>query len=492
MEDAGMSLTIVWFRRDLRLADNLALATAAERGEMVLPVYLEDWEADSAWAPGAAARWWLTASLRRLAADLDSLGVTLQLLAGDPEVVLPEWAAALGAATVAWNVLYEPHSLALDDRVRKQLQRAGVAVRMSSGSLLFEPEEHLSRAGRPFVQFGAFWRSCLSRQEPRQPIPAPASIAGIPAHRLGTLPPRRDRGGGALALPGGEGLRLAGGPASAWVLGVGDISAAWQPGEEGAGRRLGHFVEEALAGYAAARDYPAVEGVSRLSPHLHFGEVSPRLVWQSVCEAAVPREARPAPRGGAGLQDAGVNEVDRDALLRQLGWREFAHYLLYHFPTMATEPFRREFSRFPWQEDPEGLAAWKEGATGFPLVDAGMQQLLAEGWMHNRVRMVVASFLTKDLLVPWQMGAAWFWDHLVDADLANNTLGWQWTAGCGPDAAPYFRVFNPVLQAQRFDAGHEYVERWLPDGRPSYAAPILDHGMARLRALEAFRLVRSR
>ena len=285
---------------------------------------------------------------------------------------------------------------------------------------------------------------------------------------------------------------LSGAPSSAWSPDTTPgVSITWQPGEEGAWRRLERFLEEALADYPTARDHPAVEGVSRLSPHLHFGEISPHQVWHAVRENACDRVVAPGAEGVARIWDRGTIQEGAEAFLRQLGWREFGHYLLYHFPTIPTEPFRPQFSRFPWSDDPEGLAAWKEGRTGFPLVDAGMRQLLAEGWMHNRVRMVVASFLTKDLLIPWQEGAACFWDHLVDADLANNSLGWQWTAGSGPDAAPYFRVYNPDLQAQRFDHGREYIDRWLPGGPPSYAAPIVDHGMARLRALATFREMRS-
>jgi deoxyribodipyrimidine photo-lyase len=383
-------------------------------------------------------------------------------LPGDPETVLSDLTRAVGADLVAWNALCEPHNRALDDRVEASLARAGVDTQTFSASLLFEPEDHLSRAGKRFVQFGAFWRSCLSQPAPRAPLAAPLYLPAVPAADdilLGSVDPAQG------LAPHGVRLQV-GAP-------MPDLSSVWQPGKEGAQRRLARFVEEALADYPAARDYPAVEGVSRLSPHLHFGEISPHQVWHAVGEAAG------APEGS-------------DAFLRQLGWREFGHYLLYHFPTIATEPFRPEFSRFPWHDDPEGLATWQEGATGFPLVDAGMRQLREEGWMHNRVRMVVASFLTKDLLIPWQKGAAWFWDCLVDADLANNTLGWQWTAGSGPDAAPYFRVFNPDLQARRFDPAGEYMERWLPAGVRDGRAPIVDHALARLRALEAFRRVRTR
>jgi deoxyribodipyrimidine photo-lyase len=279
-------------------------------------------------------------------------------------------------------------------------------------------------------------------------------------------------------------LRTAAGDAeeSAWAPAAEE--PLWWPGEAGAGQRLEEFLEERLARYDSSRDFPGIEGTSRLSPHLHFGEIGPRQVWDAVRRA----EAEHGRGRRDGLPRAVVAE-GAGSYLRQLGWREFAHHILFHFPRIPEEPFRLEFARFPWQDDPAGVAAWQEGSTGFPLVDAGMRQLLAEGWMHNRVRMVAASFLTKDLLIPWQDGAAWFWDRLVDADLANNTLGWQWTAGSGPDAAPYFRVFNPALQAGRYDPEGVYIRRWR--AAPADSAPIVDHGDARARALAAFHGLRA-
>ncbi|MFH0916791.1 MAG: deoxyribodipyrimidine photo-lyase [bacterium] len=462
--------TIVWFRRDLRLSDNPALMVAVRMGGPIIPVYLAEWERDDLWAPGEAARWWLRRSLSGLADDLARGGTSLRVVGGEPVSALTELALATGAREVLWNRLYEPHSRELDRKVEAALRDAGVASRDLAGSLLFDPEEHLSRAGRPFVQFGAFWRSCQSLPEPAEPGPRPALVSG--------------------ALPGIEVQASVGAvdgfPApTSWAPTVGETADSWEPGEAGARKRLERFLERALATYETSRDFPGIEGVSRLSPHLHFGEISPHQVWYAARGAERPRGKAAGADGGA-------------AFLRQLGWREFAHYLLYHFPATPAEPFRPEFAAFPWADDPEGLAAWQRGATGYPLVDAGMRQLLAEGWMHNRVRMVVASFLTKDLMIPWQRGAAWFWDRLVDADLANNTLGWQWTAGSGPDAAPYFRIYNPALQARRFDAENTYVRRWSGPARLEVApqadeqTPIVDHAAARLRALEAFRGLRGR
>lgn len=451
-----MPTTIVWFRRDLRLTDNPALLRAALRRGPVLPVYLLEWEDGSEWAPGAATRWWVGRSLEALGAALQAMGSRLFVLRGEPATVLPSLAASVDADLVVWNRLYEPFSHSLDERVEEALRSRRIDADVFSGHLLFEPEEHVSRAGKKFVQFGAFWRSCLSLPEPAPPAFAPAPLPGLP-----TAPLLEEAAGGL------EALRAAPPAAPAPVTTQG-LAAAWRPGETGAAARLRRFIDEALAGYARARDYPGEEGVSRLSPHLHFGEISPHQVWHAA-KAAGPAQAAP--------------------FLRQLGWREFAHYLLHHFPYTPSQPFRPEFAAFPWQDDHAGLEAWRAGATGYPLVDAGMRQLLDEGWVHNRVRMVVASFLTKDLLIPWQEGARWYWDHLVDADLANNTLGWQWTAGSGPDAAPYFRVYNPRVQAERFDPDRMYVQRWLPGGAPA-APPVVDHAQARLRALAAFHSLR--
>jgi deoxyribodipyrimidine photo-lyase len=446
-----MTATIVWFRRDLRLADNPALLRAVQRRGGVVPVYLSDWESGSDWAPGTASRWWLTRSLGSLSDALERAGCPLSVLNGDPAQVLPALARRVNADLVTWNRVYEPYALQQDQHWTQALADAGLECDIFPGSLLFEPEEHLSRAGRVFVQFGAFWRSCLALPEPAAPAPGPSDLSG----RAVTGEAPRAAAERRTEHSAGEGSRLA---------------EVWQPGEAGAALRLQRFLRDGLAGYEHDRDIPGVEGVSRLSPHLHFGELSPHQVWHAVKEA---------------------DPVHAGPFLRQLGWREFAHYLLVHLPATVHEPFRPEFAAFPWREDAAGLKAWQAGETGFPLVDAGMRQLAAEGWMHNRVRMVAASFLTKDLLIPWQKGAAWFWDTLVDADLANNTLGWQWTAGCGVDAAPYFRIYNPALQAERFDRAGDYIRRWSPPDAVS-PQPIVDHSQARLRALAAFESLRSR
>ena len=463
----------MWFRRDLRVADNPALLRAAGSGAPVVPVYAVDWELADRWRPGAAGRWWLERSLESLSASLAALGTPLVTVMGPADVAIPALARSIGATEVVWNRLYEPYARDLDLQVAAALRRDGVAERSFNAGLLFEPEGQVSRAGRPYAQFTAYWRSCLALPDPEPALPRPGRLRGL-------------ENGALTREVAAAGARTHGGraPEDLWAPAAAE-KAPWRPGEAWAGLRLEKFLEECVAGYDSSREVPGMEGTSRLSPHLHFGEIGPRQMWDAVRRAEA--EGSRGRRGGLPVADV---TGGAESYLRQLGWREFAHYILFHFPRTPEEPFRPEFARFPWQDDPAGLAAWQAGSTGFPLVDAGMRQLIAEGWMHNRVRMVAASFLAKDLLIPWQDGAAWFWDRLVDADLANNTLGWQWTAGSGPDAAPYFRVFNPAVQAGRYDPEGAYVRRWR--GGPASATPIVDHGEARARALAAFRGLRAR
>lgn len=456
--------TIVWFQQDLRLRDNPALDAAARRGGPVIPVYVWCPEEEGAWPPGAASRWWLHRSLQALDASLAGRGLRLALRTGATLECLRELAAETGATAVLWNRRYEPAAIARSAAVKAGLRALGLAAASFNAALLAEPWEWLNRAGKPYQVYTPFARRLLHDLDPPQPLPIPRTLRAaasaprsVPLEALGLLP----------ALPWYE-----------------TMAAQWQPGEAGAWKRLKRFLAQALGDYARARDLPAVAGTSRLSPHLHFGEIGPRQIWHAL-----------GPRGRS------------SPFLRELLWREFAHHLLYHFPHTATEPLRGEFARFPWRTDGRLLRAWQRGRTGVPLVDAGMRELWAHGWMHNRVRMVAGSFLVKNLLLPWQTGACWFWDTLVDADLAANTLNWQWVAGCGADAAPYFRIFNPLAQAQRFDAQGEYVRRWVPEassgGRPGwgaapaggapgapYPAPIVDLRASREAALEAYATMR--
>ncbi len=468
--------SIVWFRQDLRLRDHAALTAAASRGEPVIPVYIWSPEEEGRWPPGAASRVWLHHSLERLDASLRALGSRLVLRRGPARDALLALARECGARNVFYHRRYEPAARAVQDDIRGVLEGAGIHAHEHAGTLLHEPESVLGRSGRPFQVFTPFWNHCLSLPEPGTPSDAP-----------GALPPPR-RWPPSLPL---ESFHLQ--PRSDWTAG---IRAAWEPGEEAAMASLRRFTgrtsrsraarpDAPIAHYASRRDTPEPAGVSRLSPYLHHGELSARQVYHAARRA-----------GGA------------EAYLRQLGWREFAYHLLFHFPHMPERPLRPEFAGFPWIRDKAALTAWQRGRTGVPLVDAGMRELWTTGWMHNRVRMVAASFLVKHLLISWHRGADWFWDTLVDADLANNTLGWQWVAGCGADAAPYFRIFNPFLQSRRFDPEGRYVERWIPElravpvrspGAPGalsgqaehhrntrYPAPIVDHALARGRALAAY------
>jgi deoxyribodipyrimidine photo-lyase len=447
--------TIVWFRHDLRLDDNPALAAAAARGAVV-PVFIWAPDEEQPWAPGAASRWWLHHSLEKLAAALAKAGAPLVIRSGGSLEVLRAVAKECGASGVVWNRRYEPAVVTRDTQIKKALAADGLAVESFNGSLLFEPMHVATKEGRPYQVFTPFWRALLAKDEPAEPVAAPRRL------RAAEASPRTEP----LAA-----LRLL--PPIAWD---GTMTKTWAPGAAGGEQRLARFLDAALAGYATDRDRPDREGTSSLSPHLHFGEISPRRVWHAVRAAVGGTPAAKITRGGA------------EAYLRELGWREFANHLLFHFPHTSDAPLRADYAKFPWANDPVGLRAWQRGRTGYPIVDAGMRQLWATGWMHNRVRMIVASFLVKDLRVSWLEGARWFWDTLVDADLAANTLGWQWAAGCGADAAPYFRIFNPTSQGEKFDPDGSYANRWAGLG-PDYPEPIVDHAAARKLALEALKVV---
>jgi deoxyribodipyrimidine photo-lyase len=439
---------LVWFRLDLRLADNPALAAASARCNRIVPVFIWAPEEEGDWPPGAASRWWLHQSLQSLDAALRRLGTRLILRRGPSLDALRSLARECGADSVFWNRRYEPALRKRDARVQQALSSDGFHVETCNSALLFEPDEIRNKSGKSFLVYTPFWRECLSGAPVFTPAPAPKlrEIKSPPSQAL------KD-----FALE----------PAVDWAEG---LRATWQPGEAGAQNFLRRFLENGLADYPDKRDYPAIQGTSRFSPHLHFGEISPRQVW-----AACIKNRSAASR----------------AFLRQLGWREFAQHLLYHFPETASKPLRSQFLFFKWKQNSQTLRAWQQGRTGYPIVDAGMRELWATGWMHNRVRMIAGSFLVKDLLLPWLDGARWFWDTLVDADLANNTLGWQWVAGCGADAAPYFRIFNPMTQAAKFDSKNDYIRRWLPDAS-ELTPPIVDHAQARDRALEAFAAMKKR
>ena len=477
--------TLLWFRQDLRLQDNPALSAAISRGGPVVPIYIWDEAAEGDWPAGAASRWWLHHSLAALDASLRSRGSRLLLARGDSRAVLGDLITATGADAVYWNRRYEPAVISRDKILKADLLAAGIEAKSFNAALLFEPHTITNKQGKPFQVFTPYWRHCLTRE-----VQPAAEL------REGAFPSLAEEAW-PLSLAIGE-LELL--PTIPWDAG---FHAAWTPGEGGAQRQLHDFVASAMEHYEDQRNLPAHRGTSRLAPHLHWGEIGPRQVWAAVQALA---------------KDSGVFPPSRGAqvFLSEIGWREFAHHLLFHFPQTPTQPLREDFRRFPWAEDADGekLRAWQRGQTGYPIVDAGMRELWHTGWMHNRVRMIVASFLVKHLRLPWQHGARWFWDTLVDADLASNTLGWQWSAGCGADAAPYFRIFAPVTQGERFDSEGAYVRRWVPEiarlpnkflhapwtapasvreyaqieGR--YPAPMVDHATARAAALAAFKQLR--
>jgi deoxyribodipyrimidine photo-lyase len=472
--------TIVWFRQDLRLDDNLAVAAACASNGRVLPVYIYAPAEEAGWPPGGAQRWWLHHSLHSLGQELQRCNSRLILRASDNSLsALLRLIKESGAQRIVWNRRYEPAAIARDQRIKTELRAQGIEVTSYNSSLLREPWDIATKSATPFQVFTPFWRQCLALPAPDATVAAPAQIRA-PSHWPQSVPI--------------ENIELL--PRRPWDSG---FYKQWTPGAAGAQVLLKSFLNDAAFEYTEARNRPDLAGTSRLSPHLHFGEIGPRQIWHAVRQAAIAAGQHTSWRSSS--------------FLTELGWREFAYHLLFHFPDTTHSPLRRRFTRFPWREDAAALTAWQRGCTGYPIVDAGMRQLWHTGWMHNRVRMIVASFLVKDLLLPWQHGAQWFWDTLVDADLASNTLGWQWVAGCGADAAPYFRVFNPVLQGQKFDPNGDYVRRWVPQlttlesryvHRPwqapaevllaaavrlgdNYPRPLVDHSAARQRALAALK-----
>ncbi|MBK5957128.1 deoxyribodipyrimidine photolyase [Rhodoplanes elegans] len=478
MPNAASPPTLVWFRDDLRLADNPALTAAAGGDGPVVAVYVLDDESPGVRPLGGASRWWLAGSLRALAADLRARGVHLVLRRGPAAQVVPTLVEEIGAAEVVWNRRYDPAAAAVDDTVADALAARGVGVASFQASLLVEPAQMRTKTGGAYGVFTPFLRALLARPAPRSALPAPKTlrgVAGVPSDRLEdwSLEPT----------------------APDWAAGFRPL---WTPGEAAAGARLAAFLDDGLKGYATLRDRPDRTNTSRLSPHLRFGEISPFQIFHAA------RHAREAGRGGASSQDI-------DKFIAELVWREFSYHLLDHNPGLATKNYQPRFDAFPWRSDASALHAWQRGETGYPIVDAGMRELWTTGWMHNRVRMVVASFLVKHLLIDWREGERWFWDTLLDADPANNAASWQWVAGSGADAAPYFRIFNPILQGEKFDPDGAYVKHWIPALRglgaqhvhrpfdmprlelaaagvtlgQNYPAPLVDHKVARERALAA-------
>lgn len=471
--------TIIWYRHDLRMTDHAALQEAIKKGDPIIPLYIWSPEEEGHWAYGGATKWWLHYSLESLRNDLEERGLKLIIRKGRAVDVLKKLIKETDANAVFWHRRYEPYAIARDTNVKSELHHIGIAAQSFNGSLLFEPWTIANNQKKPFQVFTPFWKNCLTQKSPQEPLPAPKT----------TLP-------GVNGLESIDLKKLELLPKIHWDTG---LDEEWTPGCEGAKKRLNEFLKEPIVDYIEQRDLPHLHGTSKISPHLHFGELSPRMVWHAV------------------INKYKQHEKGAEGYLRQIGWREFAHHLIYHFPQTPEKPLRVEFGKFPWNKNEKHLMAWQNGKTGYPIVDAGMRELWHTGWMHNRVRLITGSFLIKDLLLPWQEGEKWFWDTLVDADLANNTMGWQWVGGCGADAAPYFRIFNPILQGEKFDPEGEYVKKWVPELKkmPSkwihkpweapqevlkladltlgenYPEPLVDHDKARKKALEAFAEIRS-
>jgi deoxyribodipyrimidine photo-lyase len=467
---------LLWFRLDLRVEDNPALQAAIESGRPIVPVYILDVAGETEWSMGGASYWWLHHALKDLDKQLRELGASLILRRGDSKAELQTLLHETGATSVYWNRRYEPQIIERDKEIKQQLLTAGFEVQSFNGSLLHEPHTVSKKDGTPYKVFTPYWKYCLSL---KKPIPVKADLK--------TASFFKDK----IASEGLDSWELL--PTIGWDE---QFYQEWDPTVVGAKRLLRDCVKSKVSRYECGRDLLGEDGTSKLSPYLHFGQLSPRQIWQAI-EASADSHGQGARR-----------------YLAEIGWREFSYYLLYHFPHTPLEPMRPEYQDFPWDRDEKLLTAWQKGETGFPVVDAGMRQLWKTGWMHNRARMITASFLVKHLLQPWQDGARWFWDTLVDADLASNTQGWQWTAGCGADASPYFRIFNPILQGEKFDPEGDYVRRWVPEleklpnrliHKPweadalelaeaglvlgkVYPFPVIEHSAGRARALKAYEL----
>lgn len=476
--------TIVWFRQDLRIHDNPALEYACEKGS-IIPIYILDDTHAGHWKMGGASRWWLHHSLQSLSDTLAAKRHRLHVFEGDPGHILQTLVDETGADCVVWNRCYEPHAIKRDSVIKESLTLSGVEVASFSASLLFEPWTIKNQQENFFKVFTPFWKHCLQRT-PDQPVSS--------MNRFNESSPYQLSLHDEVAL---NDLNLL--PVHPnWSVGF-----DWKPGESAALERLDAFLDNAISDYKNDRDYMDKPATSLLSPHLHFGEISPRYIFHRCQELITNRQKNPA----------GIHHF-----LSELGWREFSYHLLFHVPTFPTEPFRSEFNQFQWRDNPDHLKKWQQGKTGFPVIDAAMRELWHTGYMHNRARMIVASFLTKNLLLHWHHGENWFWDTLVDADLASNSVSWQWVAGCGVDAAPYFRIFNPVTQGEKFDPNGDYVRKWVPELRlldtkyihapwdapltalnaaniqlgQTYPSPIVDLKTTRNTALQAYADIRGK
>lgn len=467
-----MSTALYWFRQDLRCQDNPALALACAQHTHLIPLYID--ELTPSLAMGGAQKWWLHHSLISLQQQLRTHQLDLYCRRANPLELLKELIKEHQIDAVYWNRCYEPMHIARDQQIKSELKSLGVEVVSCNGSLLHEPWEVLNQSGEYFKVFTPYWRQCLRQMQDKPLVqitewPQKKAIDSDTIAQWNLLPQNPN-----------------------WAI---EFAQHWQPGEAGALNNLHRFIDESLSDYKEARNEPAKDATSKLSPHLHFGEISPRTIWAAIQEA---------------MHNPKCTIQSAQFYLSELGWREFSYQLLYHYPQLPDTNFKRQFDLFPWHEDMPALRRWQRGLTGFPIVDAGMRELWRSGYMHNRVRMIVASFLTKDLLIDWRQGAQWFWDTLLDADLANNAASWQWVAGSGADASPYYRIFNPMLQGEKFDPDGVYIKKWVPElaqvpprwiHKPweaplgslpielgtDYPLPMVDHNHARMLALEYYK-----
>ena len=473
---------IVWFRNDLRLQDNEALSFAGSTSRPIIPLYINETLTESSRDFGAASNWWRHHSLERLSEAIAQIGGRLILASGHPLSVITELCETHNVGTVVWNRRYVP-ALCEDDRtIKEALTGDGITVNSFPGNVLIEPWKIKTGQGNPFKVFSPFWRTLQKNYVSQSHFAHPEQIqtpAEIPSECLNDWALRP-------ATPD-------------WSTG---FKSEWSPGESGAWFKLERFLSEGANSYETCRDIPSLSSTSQLSPHFQFGEISVHDVWRQV---------------HAALNSGQINLPSAQKFLSEIAWRDFSYHLLFHNPGFDSENFKSSFATFPWSGHSKGFERWKKGQTGYPIVDAGMRQLWRTGWMHNRVRMIVASFLTKHLLVHWKKGESWFWDTLVDADPASNPASWQWVAGTGADAAPFFRIFNPVIQGEKFDPDGLYVRKWVPElsqvpnrfihqpwSAPekvlaaanvtlgsTYPKPIVEHAEARKKALSAYETLKA-
>lgn len=471
MKDLSSS-TVLWIRNDLRLRDNEALQYAISLGKPIVPVYILE-EGSDVWAIGSAAKWWLHYALKDFERQLEDIGLQLIFKKGKSEDILNDLAKRLKAGCVVWNRSYDREAMERDAGVLKKMSALGVKVETFQGNVLFEPGTVLNKAKKPFQVFTPFYNCVRDIDIEKGASVSEKKLVGYSS---------------SLSSESLDSFGLLSDKNSYQKYG-----ANWDPSIKGGEKLLKEFVDEKIRSYSVSRDFPGEMGTSRLSPYLHFGQISVRWIYNIIRD---------------------LPASDRDPYYRQIIWREFTWAVLYYFPEIATSNFKTQFDDFGWQGDGELLKCWQEGRTGYPIVDAGMRELRETGWMHNRVRMIVGSFLVKDLMIHWLEGARWFWENLVDADLANNSFGWQWVAGCGLDASPFFRVFNPILQSQKFDPQGVYIRKYVPELRNvpnkfihapwnfkesqtgvrigvDYPEPVVSHAAARINIDRAYKRMKS-